>query len=224
MEKLAEWEENCLLLLSEMNAGAEQRWSKGKAQIYRVILQELGEQASRAAVTQAIKTEEWRPSAARLREIALTVASPLPPVGALWTEFWHKAIHAGYRTARWTHPVLETIAANLGGWRHIYGNYWPDSDPHRVEALRRRFDAAYLECAAQWREAVAAQLTLPPASRNPRFFPAAKTFTPPPSLPPGNQEGTASLADREPAEKVREQLAAMGAGKIAKPLNGKERA
>lgn len=188
MVEIQDWEKTCLLLLGEMHAGAEQKWSKGKAELYLVVLRSLGKEWSVKAVQRAILTEEWRPSPARLREIAATLASPMPPCEPLWGELWHKCVHQGYDAPRWTHPILEDIAAGLGGWRFLRGQVWPDTEPRQIEALHRRFEQAYQSCAAAWQEAVAEQLPLPAPAREPRYRigeKASAIFTPPKSLPPG---------------------------------------
>lgn len=208
--EIHDWEENCLLLLSEMHSGNEQKWSKGKAQLYLLVLRSLGEQASRAAVERAVLTEEWRPSPAALRDIAANLASPLPTENVIWVELWHRMIHVAYGPPPWSHPMLEDIAEGLGGFSFLYQNYWPDTDAFRLEALQRRCQEVYRECAAKWRETVADQLGLPPVLREPRYFPQWQTFVAPKSLPYTSEEPRPitpqEFQNAIPSEKMRERF------------------
>lgn len=179
------WVEECISILSTMNSANAQAFGEAHALTYALILSELGAEAGRAACVQAIKTLKWRPSPAELREIAANLVSPLPAPCVLWGEFWHKAIHQNYATPAFTHPLLDAITVQLGGWRHIRSNYWPDSHPAHIDALRSRFDAIYAQCSEAWREAVCAQLAFPAPERDPRYFPHYVAFNAPKSLPSG---------------------------------------
>jgi hypothetical protein len=173
-----------------MNSSNAQVFGAAHTTAYSLILSELGEEASRVAVNKAIKTLRWRPSPAELREMAAQLVSPLPSVGILWAEFWHKAIHTGYTVPGWTHPILSDLAAELGGWQGVRETSWPESHPAHVDALRSRFEAVYGTCSTAWRESVCEQLAFPRAERDPRYFPDYRPFVAPKSLPPGDAHET----------------------------------
>lgn len=206
------WIEECLVLLEMMNSSNAQTFGAAHAKAYGLILCELGEEASRTAVTRALKTLRWRPSPAEIREIAADLASPLPPVGLLWQEFWHKAITDGYARPDWTHPILDDMAAQMGGWQSVRETSWPDSHPAHVDAQRIRFEAIYAQVLGQWREAVCEQLSLPRASRDPRYFPARRDFVAPKLLPPSGDYAPlpsfSELIENAP-EDIRQKLTAL---------------
>lgn len=200
---ITEWQKECLSLLAEMRS--DNTWTRGKAQIYAYILENLGEQASRRSVQWAIENTRWRPEPAELREIAANLYSPLPPPGELWRELWYKATTQGYDRPRWSHPILEDLVDDLGGWKHLRSICWPDSDPGFQGALQRRFDQAYEAARQDWWRAVADQLSLPPAERDPRYFPTCRRW-----LPPAEVTGNTDPI----REEVRERLRELGAGRI----------
>lgn len=186
------WERECLTFLSEMATGAANSWNKGKADMYRLILRSLGEDASRRAVQYAVMNCRWRPEPAELREIAASLYSPLPPVGELWRECWHKAITQGYEKPHWSHPVLKDLVYALGGWKYLRSVCWYDSEQRFRESLQRRFEMAYQERKESWWKAVADQLGIQKEERDPHYFPHYAVFDPPALLP--------AEAEREAAE------------------------
>lgn len=203
------WIEDCLILLEMMNSSRSQEFGAAHVTAYSLILSELGEAASRAAVTKAIKSLKWRPSPAELREIAADLASPVPSVSSLWAECWHKAIHVQYTRPEWTHPLIGEIVSQMGGWQAMRETSWHDSHPAHIDAQRRRFEAIYGLLLSEWREAVCEQLSLPPRERDPKYFPKRQQFIAPKSLPPGDRfEPLPSLSElmEDAPEDVKERL------------------
>lgn len=221
--QLQEWEKYCLATLSEMSTGAGNAWNRSKAQVYLLVLQSLGEEASRRAVQYAVMNLEWRPEPAKLRKIAANLYSPLPPVGQLWTEVWHKAIARGWDNPRWTHPVLKDIVKAIGGWRYLRSVCWGDSDPRFKDNLQRRFEQAYSDLSDSWWQTVADQVHLPAAERDPHYFPPKQNvFSPPRLLPPDVADAQERREGIPPIGEIKERLRELGAGQIGNGKNGKE--
>jgi hypothetical protein len=218
--QIENWEREALAFLSDMATGAGNPWNKGKAQVYLLVLRNLGEEAARRAVEYAVMNCKWRPEPAELREIAANLYSPLPPVGDLWREFWHKAITLGYDKPRWSHPVVKDIARALGGWPYLRSVCWWDSDVRFRENLQRRFEATYAQRTETWWKQVADQLRLPAAERDPHYFPDYSRFNPPALLPPDEGNDEPVLTNKE----VKRILSEAGYERIGNGAsNGKER-
>lgn len=221
--QLNDWEKRCLAMLSKMMSGSGV-WDHGTMQMYQAVLQSLGEEASQCAVQWAVLNEEWRPAPAKLRKIAAKLYSPLPPVGQLWTEMWHKAVARGWDHPRWTHPVIGDIVKAIGGWRYLRSVCWGDSDPRFKDNLQRRFEQAYADLSDSWWQTVADQVHLPPGERDPHFFPPKQhVFSPPRLLPSDVADAQERREGIPPIEEVRARLRAMEAGSIGNGAkNGKE--
>lgn len=216
----ADWEKQYLAMLSEMATGVSNTWTKGKMQIYLMVLRSLGEEAARRTVNYAVMNCKWRPEPAELREIAAKLYSPLPPVGEMWRECWHKAITQGYDRPQWSHPAIGDIVTAIGGWRYLRSVCWLDSDARFREGLQRRFETAYTERAESWWKQVADQLQFPPEERDPHYFPAYEVFNPPALLPPASEETEAG--SREEAMLSIEEVRRMLRDGINRIGNGKE--
>lgn len=152
-----------------------------------------------SAIKRAIKTLDRRPSPARVRRLAAEAAAGLPDEGALFGEFWHKAVCVGYEDACWTHPLLAGIAARLGGWRVVRAMH-PHLDFEGRERLRRRFMEALESLAEWWYDEVANELERPEEEWDAlyRIGMPAEPFQPQVQLPSEYQDSRALPGPREP--------------------------
>ena len=161
------WQIEVLALVAEMACGASTPWSKSKAQTYIPILDELGEEISRAMVVKALKICEWRPEPAKCRMIAVDLFRPISSSGEMFAEFWIKAISQGYENPNWSDPLIDNIVEGMGGWRACRGRIYPDT---QQEPIRRQFDALYGERLLIWKDKIAEQLSLPDDRKSQLLF------------------------------------------------------
>lgn len=209
----------CYVLLSMMNAGREQKWDDGHKPLYELALKPLTDAEGVGAVKWAALNEEWRPSPARLIQIAAEQSSVIPDAEQSYAEIIGKAQSEGLFAMPhperpsiklegpppFSHPIVEKITHFCGGWRAIC-----EGEANFSEGLKKQVRSAHESVSRQWREEVKQQLLLPPSQRNPRYFPAY--------VPPSLVEATEPLWAIEPrhvetptlaelAPKVRELIA-----------------
>lgn len=179
MTQTATWQSHCLTLLAAMNAGSGNEWTAGHTQLYEIVLTAIGEGHARRAVQWAVLNEEWRPSPAKLRQIAARLAAPYPDAELCYAEIWTKAARIGLYGKQhpdrpnirlagppdFTHPVIRQIIGCLGGWEAIC-----TGEAQMQEGLKKQVRAAHASVSERWEREVSRQLTLPPAERDMRYF------------------------------------------------------
>lgn len=175
-----EWECQCLTMLELMNSSIENTWSIPRAKLYRLVFRMIGSDASQAACLQAMLIEQWRPSPARLREIAAEIASPCPSADDAYAEMMEKAATLGIYGARhatrpsimiegepsFSHALISKTVAQCGGWRMICSG-----EAQMSEGLSKQFKSAYRGNVERWVQDVAAALSLPAPQRPRHLFP-----------------------------------------------------
>lgn len=213
----------CLALLSTMPAGASQRWDDAARQVYGLVLRRLDDATARAAVEHAVLSEAWRPSAARLLEIAAERASRIPDAEETCAEIvrlmkpgscaepivWDEAkntwrpphpgetptTHLRVSVPRcYSHPVVARVVEYLGGWSAVADGECSDA------SLHRRVVEAHASVSQRWREQVLEQLTLPAVERDARYFPEWR--------PRALVEGSAAVPEDPEMERIRRRTEA----------------
>jgi hypothetical protein len=155
-----------------MNAGKEQSWdanASGLRQVYALVLKPLDDKIGTRAVEYAVLHEEWRPSPARIRQLAAQLASPLPNEGDCFAQFW-EAVRYSHDDPQWFHPIIADVVRRLGGWesfRTLHPHY---SDVDLRSIWFARFMDAWPVCSAEWTENVGQQLSLPADARDPKYL------------------------------------------------------
>lgn len=186
--------ESSLDILEAMNTGrdGDGKW-EGLRKLYVIALMPLADEEGIAAVTHAAMNENWRPSPARLLEIAAELASPVPDDEATYAEILHKAQSLGTYARphpdkpsillegppNFSHPFVEQIVRYCGGWAFIC-----TGESNMAEGLKKQVRSAHESVASEWRAEVKKQLALPPDRRNPRMFPEWKRHQLPSSWTP----------------------------------------
>lgn len=221
------WQAQCMALLMGMNSGQE--WQPAHTQVYDLVLRAIGPEYGPQAVEWAVLNEQWRPSPARLRQIAARLASPYPDAESAYAEILHKAqtvglygqavpgrpnIHLAGSPA-FSHPVVARVIAFCGGWESVC-----TGEANMAEGLKKQVRGAHESIAGQWEQAVSQQLALPEDRRDRRYFPRWTPYL----LPAEWHEESALMAlpepevDRDKRAPVPDELRPL----IAGILNGKE--
>lgn len=179
-----EWKGKCLGLLGAMNS---QRPIEEQIEIYSIVLDVIGEEYGLKTVQHAILHDEWRPSPARLRQIAARVAAPYPSAEDCYSEILDKAIRVGaYGVPHpqrenillegqppMSHPIMDRIVAHLGGWRFIC-----EGDAQMQEGLKKQVGSSHATVSGQWEEEVIRQFELPRNQRTQAYFRTYKPYRP----------------------------------------------
>lgn len=169
----------CFTLLSLMNSGREQSWREELKPLYALILRPLDDEIGCSAVQWAVLHEEWRPSPAKLRQIAAKVASPYPSAEECYAEIMDKAQNVGLYgrpdpknpdvylegPPPMSHPLVSRIVPHLGGWQYVC-----TGEAQMQEGLKKQVAGSHETVMRQWEQEVAGQLVLPPSQRNPVYF------------------------------------------------------
>lgn len=156
-----------------------QPWEDGHRTLYDMVLRNMTDEEGRSAVEFAAEHESWRPAPARLREIAVNLASPLPDADACYDEIAHLAETVGLYGAclperpsirvpgppTFSHPIVARIVNYCGGWAMICSG-----EANMAEGLRKQVRSSWESVARDWRERVGVALKLPPAQRDPTLF------------------------------------------------------
>lgn len=177
-----------------MNCGKDQQWGDRHRPVYAIALRRLTDGEGKAAVRWAVLHEEWRPTPARLLEIAADVASPVPDSEMAYSEIITLAQSEGKYAMphpdnpnikiegppRFSHPLIAQVVSYCGGWDLICSG-----EANMQEGLKKQVRGAHESIADQWTEQVKVQLALPPGKRDQRYFPAWKPIAllPPAEVP-----------------------------------------
>jgi len=166
-----------------MNSGKEQPWDDRHKPLYELALKPMTDEEGSAVVRWAALHEEWRPSPARLIQIAAEQSSAIPDAEAAYAEILDAAQRHGeyacphpsnpnIRTLgppEFSHPVVKQIVSYCGGWEFICSG-----DANKSEGLKKQVRGAHESVSRQWVEQVKTQLMLPPSQRNQKYFQAWK--------------------------------------------------
>lgn len=177
----------CLAILRAMPHGREQEWTDALRPLYIMAIKPMQDKEGKDACGWAALNEEWRPSPARLRQIASRLASPYPDSELAYSELIEKAQTIGLygkpipgRPNCFTegppdmsHPIVGEIVAYCGGWEMICSG-----EAQMQEGLKKQIRTAHEAAASRWERDVTAQLCLPTADRDLRFFPPYKEYRP----------------------------------------------
>ena len=167
----------CLGFVENMHSN--QGWNASLVQMYSVVLQPMSDTEGMAAVEHAFTHDNWRPSPARLIEIAAELAAPIPDADACYDEIAHLAETVGLYGATdpdhpnihqigipsFSHPVVRRIVNYCGGWAMIC-----TGEANMAEGLRKQVRSSWQSVSGEWRERVREALKLPPDKRNPGLF------------------------------------------------------
>lgn len=167
----------CLGFLENMLS--QQDWKPTLIEMYAVVLQPLTDAEGKAAVEYAFTHENWRPSPARLIEIAAELASPIPDADATYDEIMHLADTVGVMGQRhperpnirvagppeFSHPIVGRVVQYLGGWANLCVG-----ESQLYEGLKKQVRSSWESVARDWRERVRGALRLPPERRDPTLF------------------------------------------------------
>lgn len=106
---------------------------------YEMGLDDLSIDQIEHAVRKAMRTCKFFPAPIELRELAGELSGSNRAIVA-WEEFERAVVrHGGYRSVRFTDPILTATIRNLGGWQRCC-----EMDPEEFDKwLRKDFLAAY---------------------------------------------------------------------------------
>ena len=225
--------DQCMDMLRVMPSSAAQdaKWDDLK-KLYSIALLRLQDGDAKMAVEWSALNEKWRPSPARLLEIAAEQASPVPDAETVYAEIVRQVqtegLYARPHPDRpsiklegpppFSHPIVEKIVHYCGGWPMVC-----NGESNYAEGLKKQVRGAHESVSADWRENVKAQLMLPAEQRNMRFFPKWKSFALPaewtpdyqlPAIEPQRFEEP-SVSDLPAA--IRSQIAAIAAKRMLPP-------
>jgi len=182
----SDYRNEALALLQAMNAGSAQNWN-AQWMIYDLVISRWSESLTRRVVQHAALTCEWRPSPAKLREIAATLESPFPSADLALDEmltllrrfgsnaaphpkFPNRPNILGPGAPTFTHPLIAAAIRRLGGWETIC-----DGEAQYQEGgLQGAFRAVYDRAAEEWKGKVIE--CLDNGTRPPSLFPDYRPF------------------------------------------------
>ena len=109
-----------LALMQQLVAMYPQR-EVGEATVvgYLQATSDLPLEALRAAVAEAIKTEDWLPPVAKLRRLVVERLAPALPAGDAWGLVLREVSRVGWRgTPEFSHPAIAEAVKSIG-WNRI---------------------------------------------------------------------------------------------------------
>jgi hypothetical protein len=114
----------CLDLLAGM-LSPSQEWTEAVASVYSLSMREWDDQVALCACQHAALNLKWRPAPVELRQIAIDLHAPTPPVGVLIEEarkIIRRYMPGKDRSAAAAiscHPLTCRVVDHLGGWDAI---------------------------------------------------------------------------------------------------------